>query len=91
VFDFEACVPVGSPAAASGRVRPGRLPAARVARTVYRGPYEGLAGAWGELCAWIEANGLTPREDLWECYLTGPESSPDPADWRTELNRPLAG
>ena len=27
--------------------------------------------------------------DLWECYTVGPESSPDSADWRTELNRPL--
>src|SRR5947209_13626279 len=68
-FDFDVCVPVAAPVAASGRVTPGRLPAARVARTVYRGPYEGLSAAWGEFCAWIEANGLTPREDLWECYV----------------------
>ncbi len=27
--------------------------------------------------------------DLWECYAAGPESGPDPAKWRTELNRPL--
>lgn len=26
---------------------------------------------------------------LWECYLTGPASSPDPSTWRTELNKPL--
>jgi hypothetical protein len=26
---------------------------------------------------------------LWECYLSGPESSTDPAAWSTELNRPL--
>jgi effector-binding domain-containing protein len=90
-FDFDVGVPVASPVAAAGRVRPGRLPAARVARTVYRGPYEGLSAAWGEFCAWIEANGHTPRADLWECYLVGPESGSDPAAWRTELNRPLAG
>ena len=59
-FDFDVCVPVASPVAAAGRVKPGRLPAARVARTVYRGPYEGLGAAWGEFCAWIEANGHTP-------------------------------
>ena len=88
-FDFDVCVPVATPVTASGRVKPGKLPAARVARTVYSGPYEGLAAAWGEFCAWMDANGHTPREDLWECYLVGPESSPNPADWRTELNRPL--
>jgi effector-binding domain-containing protein len=90
-FDFDICVPVAAPVAAAGRVRPGRLPAARVARAVYRGPYEGLAAAWGEFHAWVVANGHTPRADLWECYLVGPESGDDPAGWRTELNRPLVG
>jgi effector-binding domain-containing protein len=90
-FDFEIGVPVASPVAPAGRVRPGRLPAARVARTVYRGSYEGLGDAWGEFDAWIAASGHTPGPDLWECYVTGPESSPDPTGWRTELNRPLAG
>ena len=68
---------------------PGVLPAARVARTVHHGGYEGLPSAWGEFSAWVTAEGLTPRQDLWECYVNGPESSADPADWRTELNRPL--
>ena len=90
-FDFEICVPVTAAVAVSGRVRAGRLPAARVARTVYRGPYEGLPGAWGEFEAWIAANGYTSAPDLWERYVVGPEASPDPADWRTELNRPLIG
>jgi effector-binding domain-containing protein len=91
VFDFEVGVPVTAPVAAVGRVKPGHLPAAKVARTVYHGPYEGLGAAWGEFDAWIEANGHTPGEDLWECYVAGPESGPDPATWRTELNRPLTG
>lgn len=89
VFDFEICVPVATPVAASGRVEPGRLPAGRVVRTVYVGAYEGLPDAWGELMAWIAANGHTTRPDLWECYAVGPETTPDPASWRTELNRPL--
>ena len=91
VFDFEIGVPVTAPVAAVGRVKPGQLPARRVARTVYHGPYEGLAAAWGEFDAWIAAQGHTPGTDLWECYVVGPESGPDPAAWRTELNRPLIG
>jgi effector-binding domain-containing protein len=89
-FDFEICVPVSRPVTPAGRVKPGELPAAKVARTVYRGGYEGLGAAWGEFMGWISANGHTPREDLWEIYVAGPESSSNPADWRTELNRPLA-
>jgi effector-binding domain-containing protein len=88
-FDFEICVPVAQPISPAGRVKPGQLPATRVARTVYHGAYEGLGAAWGEFDAWIRANGHTPGPDLWECYVAGPESSPDPANWRTELNRPL--
>jgi effector-binding domain-containing protein len=89
VFDFEICVPTAVPVVAAGRVKPSQLPATTVARTVYHGGYEGLAAAWGEFDAWIAAHGHTGAMDLWECYLAGPESSPDPAQWRTELNRPL--
>jgi effector-binding domain-containing protein len=88
-FDFEIGVPVAAPISAAGRVKPSQLPAATVARTVYHGAYEGLGAAWGEFIAWIAAEGHTPGPDLWECYVAGPESSPDPASWRTELNRPL--
>lgn len=89
VFDFEIGVPVSAPVRASGRVQSGQLPAAKVARTVYHGPYEGLGPAWGEFNAWVQAEGLTPSQDLWEVYAAGPESSPNPEDWCTELNRPI--
>lgn len=91
VFDFEVGVPVAEPVTPAGRVKPGQLPAVTVARTVYHGPYEGLGAGWGEFDAWIAASGHTPRPDLWEFYVAGPESNPDPATWRTELNRPLIG
>jgi effector-binding domain-containing protein len=89
LLDFEIGVPVKVPVSADGRVQPGQLPAARIARTFYHGPYEGLGSAWREFDSWIAANGHTPVGDLWECYLDGPESSADPADYCTELNRPL--
>jgi len=90
-FDFEVGVPVNAPISAAGRVKASQLPAATVARTVYHGPYEGLGAAWAEFDAWIASEGHKAAPDLWECYVAGPESNPDPATWRTELNRPLAG
>jgi len=90
-FEFEVGVPVTGPVAPAGRVHGGALPATTVARTVYRGPYEGLGPAWGEFDEWIRAHGHKPAPDLWECYVKGPESGPDAAKWETELNRPLAG
>ena len=89
-FDFEVCVPVNAAVQAVGRVAAGQLPAAaRAACTVYSGPYEGLAGAWPQLFDWVAAQGLTPVGELLEVYLSGPESSPDPADWRTQLKLTL--
>ncbi|TFV90890.1 AraC family transcriptional regulator [Oxalobacteraceae bacterium OM1] len=88
-FDVEICVPVDAEVAPAGRVQPGLLPAARVARTTYRGPYEGLGAAWGAFKQWIARNGYREAPDLWEVYLAGPESSPRPEDWRTEFNQPL--
>jgi len=90
-FDFEISVPVRAAVKPAGRVQPGELPAARVARTVYYGSYEGLGEAWGEFDAWVAANGHTPAANLWEVYVAGPETGPDPANYRTELNRPLVG
>lgn len=63
----------------------------RVAQSVNHGGYEGLAAAWGEFESWIAANGHASAPDRWERYVTGPESSPDPATWRTERNRPIRG
>jgi effector-binding domain-containing protein len=90
-FDFEVGVPVETEVTPNGRVKPGELPGATVARALYRGPYEGLGPAWGELQAWIAAEGHKPAANLWESYASGPETSPDPATWLTVLNWPLAG
>lgn len=88
-FDFEICLPVASPITASGRVEPGQWPVTTVARTIYHGDYEELGAGWGEFDAWIAAKGYVTRPDMWERYVLGPESNPDPSTWRTELNRPL--
>ncbi len=89
LFDMEVGFPVSAMVAASGRMHPGELPAGRVARVVYRGPYEGLGVAWLEFGGWVKAQGHRPAPSLWESYVAGPESGPDPSTWRTELTRPL--
>jgi effector-binding domain-containing protein len=89
-FDFEIGVPVDRPVAAAGRMRPSVWPAADVARTEYRGGYEGLGPAWAEFHAWTRDHGHACAEDLWEVYIEGPEGNPDPTTWRTALYRPLA-
>lgn len=94
-LNVEVGFPVERPVPPTGRVQPGRLPAATVARTVYQGPYEGLYGAWDDFGKQLESGGLLdrwhmlPEETLWESYLVGPETTPDASRWRTELNLPL--
>ena len=88
-FDFELGVKVLAPVTVAGRVQPGQLPAALVARTIYSGPYEGLSSAWGEFSDWIKLNGHEAAGNLWEVYSVGPHNTPDPSGWRTELVRPL--
>ena len=88
-FDFEIGLPVPSPVVAAGRVTASHLPAALVARTIFRGPYMALGGAWGEFDQWLRDNGHVMRAELWESYIVGPESGADPASFQTELTRPL--
>lgn len=89
-FDFELGVPVPSPVTPMGRVTNSALPSVKVARTIYRGGYEGLGAAWGEFLALLDGQGHKSGPSLWECYRKGPESGPDSATWETELTRPLA-
>ncbi|HSM04339.1 MAG TPA: GyrI-like domain-containing protein [Longimicrobiales bacterium] len=89
VFDFELGVPVDETPREEGHLQVGERPAVAVARTVYRGPYEGLPAAWGEFDAWMEEEGCEQAPDLWETYLVGPDAASDPEAWRTELVRPL--
>ena len=90
MFHFEVGVPVNGAVTPSGRVVASELPAAKVIRTIYHGPYEGLGEAWGEFIDLIETEGLTTADNFWECYLTDPEKTKNPDDYQTELNRPLA-
>jgi len=89
-FDFRICFPVGEDVKPEGRVESGKLEATKVLRTVYSGDYTGLPSAWGEFMEWIDSHNYNTREDLWERYVVGPDTSARPEEWRTELNRPLA-
>lgn len=89
VVDLEVGFPVDRPVEAEGRVRPGSLPAGRVARVVHAGGFDGLGPVWEGLRAWLVDQGLTPGAGTWEVYLTEPTPDMDPADLRTELNWPV--
>lgn len=88
-FDFNICFPVATPVKETGRVKSAIIPAAQTIQTVYQGPYEGLGDAWGEFIKWIDNSNHETGEDLFECYVQGPQTSDDSSTWRTELSRQL--
>lgn len=85
-FDFEVGFPVNKAIKEEGRVKNSKLPAVRVVRSVYQGPYEGLAQAWPALQQWVRANGHGETGKFWESYLNNPDEVMDPKEYRTELN-----
>lgn len=85
-FDFEIGFPVSKAIKEEGRVINSKLPAVKVVRSVYTGPYEGLAQAWPALQKWVRENGHGENGKFWEAYLTNPDEVKDPKDYKTELN-----
>lgn len=85
-FDFELGFPVAEAIKEEGRVTNSKLPAAKVARAVYQGPYDNLGKAWGALEQWVRQNGHGGTGRFWERYLNNPDEVKDPREYRTELN-----
>jgi effector-binding domain-containing protein len=73
-----------------GDVVIGSLPGGRVARLTHFGSFDGLGSSWQRLNSWIQAQGLSPRAQRWESYVTQPSPEMDPRDLRTDLNWPVA-
>jgi effector-binding domain-containing protein len=85
-FEFELGFAVERIITPSGRVMASSLPSARVVRSVYQGPYEGLSGAWHALQKWVREHRIAETGRFWERYLNNPDEVKDPALYRTELN-----
>ncbi|TWP48418.1 GyrI-like domain-containing protein [Lentzea tibetensis] len=71
----------------TGRVVASALPAGRVAMTVHRGGYAGLASAHEAVVRWCAAHGQPLAGPRWEVY--GPHRD-DPAEVTTEVFHLLA-
>ena len=89
-IDVEAGFSVPVPIQPDGEVRPGQLPEGPAAVALHVGPYDTLADTYAALEGWLQEQGREADGAMWECYLTDPESEPDPQRWRTEVYVPLA-
>jgi effector-binding domain-containing protein len=97
--DVEIGIPIvaplaGVPALASvpaGDFGASELPGGPVARTVYRGPYDGLKDAYDALHDWIhEQPGMDDTSGPWESYVDDPTTVANPSQLRTEIRWPLS-
>ena len=50
-----------------------------VARTLHRGPYELIGGAYAAIADWIQRRGHETTGAPWETYLAGPVDVGDPS------------
>jgi effector-binding domain-containing protein len=65
-------------------------PGGRAVVCIHVGPYDTLADSYARMQEWMAARDLRGRHDMWEEYLSDPETHPDPATWQTRLVIPLA-
>lgn len=89
--DVEIGFPVESPFPGSGDVIGETLPAGRAVEALHSGDYDSLRGTYEEVERWMRAHDVIPSDQMWEVYLSGPESDPDPATWRTRIVWPVTG
>jgi len=88
--DVEIAVPVTESVPEGERVKGQELPAVeQMACIVHQGSYETIGGTYGQLMAWIEANGYRMCGPVREVYLRGPESGGDPSTYVTEIQLPV--
>lgn len=65
------------------------LPGGPAIEAIHTGPYDTLTQTYGELNAWLAEQKLDLATDMWEEYLVGPDTEPDPAKWQTRIVFPL--
>jgi effector-binding domain-containing protein len=66
------------------------LPAGRAVEAIHVGPYDELAKTYDTVAEWMQQEHVTPSSVMWEEYLAGPDTDPDPSTWRTRIVYPIA-
>ena len=87
--DIELAFLLAAPFRDSGDVHGEELPAATVAWTIHRGPYDEVGPAYHTVTGWIQEHGHEIAGPPREIYLSDPGKTPDPADYLTEVQFPI--
>lgn len=87
--DVEAGFPIRGTLADTDTVVTGALPEAEAFEAVHVGPYDTLERTYTAVQDRIRAAGRTPSDTMWEYYLNGPSTEPDPLKWQTRIVWPV--
>jgi effector-binding domain-containing protein len=88
--DVEAGFPIAGSLSDAGTVVTGTLPETDACEAVHTGPYDTLGETYAAVQDHIRAAGKNPSGAMWEFYLNGPSTEPDPLKWQTRVVWPLA-
>ena len=81
--------PVAAALPAEGRIGIGTIGGVTVARTIHRGPYDTVSGAFAAITDWLVARGHETAGTPWEVYRSDPGDVHDPRDLITEVCWPI--
>ncbi len=87
-LQVEMGFPVDREVQPEGRVEAGTIPGGDVLTEVHVGPYTELERTYTPVMKYIEDQGLTVTEWMYEVYLNSPEDTPE-TELRTEICFPL--
>jgi effector-binding domain-containing protein len=89
-MDVEVAVPVSGAVPEGERIKGHQLPAVEhMACLIHEGDYKLVGGTYGQLMAWVEANGYRMCGPVREVYVRGPESGDDASAYITEIQLPV--
>ena len=72
-LDVEIGFPVAAPLPGREDIQYAPVPAGKRAFCMYQGAYSEMAPVYGDLAAWITANGYSPVGTAYEYYYNGPD------------------
>jgi hypothetical protein len=90
--EVEAFIPVAEPLLVGRNVAGvalGELPERNVAVLVHAGSYETISETYRTLGAWVARHAEHAGERIREWYLIGPDDTPEPDGFRTEIAWPV--
>ncbi len=82
---MEVGVPIRSASPGGDRLKPGIFPSGRYAVCTHQGDFALLPQAHASLEAWKAKQNLPFAGDRTEFYPVGPDTEPNPEEWRTDI------